>query len=177
MLILCQILITNLTREFTEIFVIIHLYFQIEKLGSWYSCNPLWAQLGDLYGALGNPVKVAHTVIAGDPRKSDLINSVLLFLSYFIRSGTIRKCQEYRCTSQQDVQMATNMLEQARSKRPYLFSNKRPTCAFNDREDVSIRRRESRVLPSRKSTQSPETGTGDAQCTLRYPAERPRISQ
>lgn len=147
----------------------------IEKLGSWYSCNPLWAQLGDLYGALGNPLKVAHTVIAGDPRKSDLINSVLSFLSYFIRSGTIRKCQEYRCTSQQDVEMATNMLEQARSKRPYLFSNRRPSCPFNDRE-TSIRRRESRVLPSRKSTQSSETG-GDAQCILRHSAERPRISR
>lgn len=124
-------------------------------------------------------MKVAHTVIAGDPRKSDLINSVLSFLSYFIRSGMIRKCQEYRCTSQQDVRMATNMLEEARSKRPYLFGNRRPTCAFNDQRD--IRRRESRVLSSRKSTQSPETGTGDAinvQCTPRYPAEeRPRISR
>ncbi|XP_018339914.1 PREDICTED: folliculin-interacting protein 1 [Trachymyrmex septentrionalis] len=150
----------------------------IEKLGSWYSCNPLWAQLGDLYGAVGNPVKVAHTVIAGDPRKSDLINSVLSFLSYFIRSGTIRKYQEYRCTSQQDVQIATNMLEQARNKRPYLFSNKRSTCAFNDRNAL-IRRCESRVLPSRKSTQSSETGTDDinAQCTPRYPAERPRLSR
>lgn len=155
--------------------MIIHLHLQIEKLGSWYSCNPLWAQLGDLYGALGNPVKVAHTVIAGDPRKSDLINSVLSFLSYFIRSGMIRKCREYRCTSQQDVQMATNMLEEARSKRPYLFGNRKPTCAFNVR-DTSIRRH---VLSSRKSTQSPEAGTDDVnvQCTPRYPAERPRISR
>lgn len=122
-------------------------------------------------------MKVAHTVIVGDPQKSDLINSVLSFLSYFIRSSMIRKCQEYRCTSQQDVQMATDMLEQARSKRPYLFSNRRPTCAFNDR-DASIRRRESRVLSSRKSIQLSETGDVNAsQCTLRYPAERPRISR
>lgn len=148
------------------------IHFQIEKLGSWYSCNPLWAQLGDLYGALGNPVKVAHTVIAGDPRKSDLINSVLSFLSYFIRSGMIRKCQEYRCPSQQDVQMATSMLEEARSKRPYLFSKRRST--FSDQRETSIRRRDSRVLPS---TQSPETGTGDVPCAPRYPAERPRISR
>ncbi|KAL6261448.1 hypothetical protein P5V15_006540 [Pogonomyrmex californicus] len=150
----------------------------IEKLGSWYSCNPLWAQLGDLYGALGNPVKVTHTVVAGDPRKSDLINSVLSFLSYFIRSGMIRKCQEYRCTSQEDVQKATSMLEQARSKRPYLFNNRR-SCTFKAR-DTSIRRRDSRVLPTPKPTQSPETGTGDvnaSQCTARYPAERPRISR
>lgn len=85
----------------------------------------------------------------------------------------IRKCQEYRCTSQQDVQMAASMLEEARSKRPYLFSNRRPT--FNDQRDTSIRRRDSRVL--RKSTQSPETGDVDVQCAPRHPAERPRISR
>lgn len=155
----------------------------MEKLGSWYSCNPLWAQLGDLYGALGNPVKVAHTVIAGDPRKSELINSVLSFLSYFIRSSVIRKREEYRCSSQRDLQEATSMLEQARSKRPYLFSNKRSTCTFDERDTSCLRRSgESRVLPSRKSTiRSSDTGTGDVnvpRCiATRYPAERPRISR
>lgn len=120
------------------------------KLGSWYSCNPLWAQLGDLYGALGNPVKVAHTVIAGDSRKCDLINSVLSFLSYFIRSGAIRKCREYRCPSQEDVQQATNLLEQARSRRPYLFGNRKPAGIFNDR-DTSIQRNLSSRKPTRPS--------------------------
>ncbi|KAM0726104.1 Folliculin-interacting protein 2 [Formica fusca] len=152
----------------------------IEKLGSWYSCNPLWAQLGDLYGALGNPVKVAHTVVAGDPRKSDLINSVLSFLSYFIRCGMIQKHREYRCSSQQDVQTATNLLEQAYSKRPYLFANKRPTCTFNDR-DAAIRRCQPRVLSSRKPTQSSDTGTNDVNTSrdgiVQSPVERPRISR
>lgn len=150
----------------------------IEKLGNLYSCNPLWAQLGDLYGALGNPVKVAHTVVAGDPRKTDLINSVLSFLSYFIRSGMIQKRREYRCSLQQDVQMATNLLEQACIKRPHLFANRRPTCAFNDR-DAAIRRCESRVLPSRKPTRSPDTNDinalGDG--IVQYPVERSRISR
>ncbi|XP_072767771.1 folliculin-interacting protein 1 isoform X2 [Anoplolepis gracilipes] len=151
----------------------------IEKLGSWYSCNPLWAQLGDLYGALGNPVKVAHTVIAGDPRKSDLINSVLSFLSYFIRSGIIQKRREFRCSSEQDVQTATDLLEQAYSKRPHLFANRRPTCAFNDR-DAAIRRCESRVLPSRKPIRSSDTGTNDVNMSrdaiVQYP-ERARVSR
>lgn len=155
----------------------------MEKLGNWYSCNPLWAQLGDLYGALGNPVKVAHTVIAGDPRKGELINSVLSFLSYFIRSGVIRKSREYRCSSQQDLQEAIGLLQQARAKRPYLFSSKRSTCTFNERDASGLRRGgESRVLPSRKPTiRSSETGTGDVnvpRCiAARYPAERPRISR
>lgn len=148
----------------------------IEKLGSWYSCNPLWAQLGDLYGALGNPVKVAHTVVAGDPRKSDLINSVLSFLSYFIRSGMIQKRQEYRCSSQEDVQTATNLLEQAYSKRPHLFANRRPT--FNDR-DAAIRRCESRVLPSRKPIRSSErtNEVNTSRCIVQHPMEQPRVSR
>ncbi|XP_026828341.1 folliculin-interacting protein 1 isoform X2 [Ooceraea biroi] len=146
----------------------------IEKLGSWYSCNPLWAQLGDLYGALGNPLKVVHTVVTGDSRKSDLINSVLSFLSYFIRSGAIRKCREYRCLSQQDVQQATNLLEQARSKRPYLFSNRRPACTLNDR-DTLIQR--SRVPPSRKPIRSSGDPAINDVNAPRYSEERPRISR
>lgn len=126
-------------------------------------------------------MKVAHTVVAGDPRKSDLINSVLSFLSYFIRSGMIQKHREYRCSSQQDVQTATNLLEEACSKRPHLFGNRRPTCTFNDR-DAAIRRCESRVLPSRKPIRSSErtNGTDDVntpRCIVQYPVERPRISR
>lgn len=125
-------------------------------------------------------MKVAHTVVAGDSRKTDLINSVLSFLSYFIRSGMIRKRREYRCSLQQDVQMATNLLEQACIKRPHLVANRRPSCAFNDR-DAAIRRCESRVLPSRKPTRSSDTGANDVNTLrdgiVRYPMERPRISR
>lgn len=109
----------------------------MEKLGTWYPCNPLWAQLGDLYGALGNPIRIAHTVVAGDPQKVDLINSVLSFLSYFIRSGIIQKRQEYCCVTEEDIQEAASLLEQAKIKRPHLFSTK-VTC--ND-QDTSMPRR------------------------------------
>lgn len=150
-------------------------------MGNWYSCNPLWTQLGDLHGALGNPVKVAHTVIVGESWKIDLINSVLSFLSYFIRSGLVRKQREYRCSPQQDVQEATKLLEQARNKRPYLFTNRRSTCTLNDR-DIPDFRRESRVLPSRKSIQSSlDTGSRNANAeshrASRYPVERSRITR
>lgn len=92
----------------------------------------------------------------------------------------IQKSWEYRCSLQQDVQIATNLLEQACIKRPHLVANRRPSCAFNDR-DAAIRRCESRVLPSRKPTRSSDTGTNDVN-TLRddivqYPVERPKISR
>ncbi|XP_033187275.1 folliculin-interacting protein 1 [Bombus vancouverensis nearcticus] len=109
----------------------------MEKLGTWYPCNPLWVQLGDLYGALSNPIRVAHTVVAGDPQKVDLINSVLSFLSYFIRSGVVQKRQEYCNVTEEDIQEAASLLEQARIKRPHLFTTKATT---NDRESMISRR-------------------------------------
>lgn len=132
-------------------------------------------QLSDLYGALSNPAKVAHTVVTGDPHKIDLINSVLSFLSYFIRSGVIKKRREYRCSSQQDVLEATEMLEKARSKRPYLFNKRRLSHASSDR-DISSLRRDSRVLPSQKLARTTTDTTGIGAAPQRT-AERPRISR
>ncbi|KAK9300327.1 hypothetical protein QLX08_006881 [Tetragonisca angustula] len=109
----------------------------MENLGTWYPCNPLWAQLGDLYGALSNPVRIAHTVVAGDPQKIDLVNSVLFFLSYFIRSGVVQKRYEYCNVTEEDIQEAAGLLEQARIKRPHLFTMK---ATSNDRESVTCRR-------------------------------------
>ncbi|KAF2894253.1 hypothetical protein ILUMI_11914, partial [Ignelater luminosus] len=55
-------------------------------------CNPLWGQLTDLYGAIGHPTKVAHTIITGT-NKAELISKLLNSLTYFIRcSDTERKC-------------------------------------------------------------------------------------
>nr|XP_031836282.1 folliculin-interacting protein 2 isoform X1 [Nomia melanderi] len=123
----------------------------MEKMGTWFPCNPLWAQLGDLYGALGNPVRVAHTVIAGDSQKVEQINSVLSFLTYFIRSGIVQKRQEYFCTTEENIQEAANVLEQAKLKRPHLFNTK-VTCI--DR-DASASSRTS-LASSRKKIQTHE---------------------
>ena len=106
--------------------------FQTENLGRQYPCNPLWTQLGDLYGALGNPPKLVHTVITGDPEKTALINAVLTFLSYFIRSAIVEKRREYRCTSQQDVQEAILILERMKKKNSSLFKTAKSKTPTND---------------------------------------------
>uniref|UniRef100_A0A8C2HFN4 Si:ch211-42i9.8 n=1 Tax=Cyprinus carpio TaxID=7962 RepID=A0A8C2HFN4_CYPCA len=51
--------------------------------------NPLWAQLGDLYGALGSPVRVCRTVVVG--RRRELVQRVLYVLSYFIRCSDLQE--------------------------------------------------------------------------------------
>lgn len=45
--------------------------------------NPLWAQLSDMYGAIGMPPRLARTVVTG--KKTDTIVKFLFVLSYFIR--------------------------------------------------------------------------------------------
>ncbi|KAF5299961.1 hypothetical protein FQA39_LY11334 [Lamprigera yunnana] len=63
---------------------------KISKLSN--PCNPLWGQLTDLYGAIGHPTKVSHTIITGT-NKSELISKILSSLTYFIRCSDVgRKC-------------------------------------------------------------------------------------
>lgn len=49
-------------------------------------------------------------------------------------SGVVQKRQEYCCVTEQDIQEAANLLEQAKMKRPHLFTTK-ITC--NDRESLA----------------------------------------
>lgn len=125
----------------------------VEKLRKQYLCNPLWAQLGDLYGALGNPVKVVHTVIVGDPDKADLINSILTFLTYFIRSGIVKKQYERRSSSQQDVQEAIVLLDQIKMKHPSLFKPSIPNSSRLEAHRKTSKRRA-------ESTKSDSTDPG-----------------
>ena len=126
----------------------------VEKLRKQYPCNPLWAQLGDLYGALGNPVKIVHTVIAGDPDKAELINSILTFLTYFIRSGIVKKQYERRSSSQQDVQEAIVLLDQMKMKHPSLF---KPSIPNNSRLEAHRKTSKRRVESIKCDSVDPRT--------------------
>lgn len=55
-------------------------------------CRPydaLWAQLTDLYGVLGFPMKSSKTVVCG--AKTKLISKILNILTYFIRCGEVKR--------------------------------------------------------------------------------------
>lgn len=56
--------------------------------------NPLWVQLGDLYGALGSPCKMAKTVIVGN--NADLVRQIMYCLTYFIRCCEVYENAESR---------------------------------------------------------------------------------
>ncbi|XP_064612338.1 folliculin-interacting protein 2-like isoform X2 [Liolophura sinensis] len=61
----------------------------LDTLAKSHPYNPLWAQLGDLYGAIGFPLRIARTVVVG--KKADLVNKFLYVLSYFIRCSEVHE--------------------------------------------------------------------------------------
>ena len=52
-------------------------------------------------------------MITGGPEKSHIIESVLNFLSYFLRSGLVEKQLEVRCFVEEDLQEAVVLKERA----------------------------------------------------------------
>lgn len=59
----------------------------VDTLAKTHPYNPLWAQLGDLYGAIGFPLKISRTVIVG--RRAEIVKKMLYVMSYFIRCSDI----------------------------------------------------------------------------------------
>ncbi|XP_022087503.1 folliculin-interacting protein 1-like [Acanthaster planci] len=66
----------------------------LDMLAKSHPYNPLWAQLGDIYGAIGFPVKVAKTIVVG--RRADVVCRLLYILSYFIRCSEVHEMPEQR---------------------------------------------------------------------------------
>ncbi|KAK6317429.1 hypothetical protein J4Q44_G00128290 [Coregonus suidteri] len=59
----------------------------VDRLAKSHPYNPLWAQLGDLYGAIGSPVRLSRTVVVG--RRRELVQRLLYVLTYFIRCSEL----------------------------------------------------------------------------------------
>lgn len=61
----------------------------MSEISKFHPYNVLWAQLGDLYGANGNPPKLSKTIICG--AHAMIIKKLLNVLTYFIRCGDIKR--------------------------------------------------------------------------------------
>ncbi|XP_040200590.1 folliculin-interacting protein 1 isoform X1 [Rana temporaria] len=72
-----------------KIFLEKHSSQSVNMLAKTHPYNPLWAQLGDLYGAIGSPVRLARTVVIG--KRQDLVQRLLYFLTYFIRCSELQE--------------------------------------------------------------------------------------
>ncbi|XP_043846109.1 folliculin-interacting protein 1 isoform X2 [Dromiciops gliroides] len=72
-----------------KIFLEKHSSQSVDMLAKTHPYNPLWAQLGDLYGAIGSPVRLARTVVVG--KRQDMVQRLLYFLTYFIRCSELQE--------------------------------------------------------------------------------------
>ncbi|XP_054832180.1 folliculin-interacting protein 1 isoform X2 [Eublepharis macularius] len=72
-----------------KIFLEKHSSQSVGMLAKTHPYNPLWAQLGDLYGAIGSPVRLSKTVVVG--KRQDLVQRLLYFLTYFIRCSELQE--------------------------------------------------------------------------------------
>ncbi|XP_058483234.1 folliculin-interacting protein 1 isoform X1 [Solea solea] len=70
-----------------KIFLEKHSSQSVNMLAKTHPYNPLWAQLGDLYGAIGSPVRLSRTVVVG--RRQELVQRLLYVLTYFIRCSEL----------------------------------------------------------------------------------------
>ncbi|XP_030649617.1 folliculin-interacting protein 1 [Chanos chanos] len=70
-----------------KIFLEKHSSQTVDMLAKTHPYNPLWAQLGDLYGAIGSPVRLSRTVVVG--RRQELVQRLLYVLTYFIRCSEL----------------------------------------------------------------------------------------
>ncbi|XP_052443292.1 folliculin-interacting protein 1 isoform X2 [Carassius gibelio] len=70
-----------------KIFLEKHSSQSVDMLAKTHPYNPLWAQLGDLYGAIGSPVRLSRTVVVG--KRQELVQRLLYVLTYFIRCSEL----------------------------------------------------------------------------------------
>ncbi|XP_069487443.1 folliculin-interacting protein 2 isoform X2 [Ambystoma mexicanum] len=66
-----------------------HASQSVNTLAKSHPYNPLWAQLGDLYGAIGSPVRLTRTVVVG--KRRELVQRILYILTYFIRCSELQE--------------------------------------------------------------------------------------
>uniref|UniRef100_A0A1L8DB48 UDENN FNIP1/2-type domain-containing protein n=1 Tax=Nyssomyia neivai TaxID=330878 RepID=A0A1L8DB48_9DIPT len=62
---------------------------KMSEISKKHPYNALWAQLGDLFGAIGDPPKISRTIVSGNC--AHMVDKVLNVLTYFIRCGEIQR--------------------------------------------------------------------------------------
>ncbi|KAF4516820.1 hypothetical protein B566_EDAN006214 [Ephemera danica] len=72
----------------------------LDSLAKSHPYNALWAQLGDLLGALGHPLRVSRTIVTG--QQTGLLDKLVRVLSYFVRCGAVLQLHTERLASDVD---------------------------------------------------------------------------
>ncbi|XP_073427410.1 folliculin-interacting protein 1 isoform X1 [Dendrobates tinctorius] len=127
-----------------KIFLEKHSSKSVDMLAKTHPYNPLWAQLGDLYGAIGSPVRSSRTVVVG--RRQDLVQRLLYFLTYFIRCSELQETHLLESGEDEAIVMPgtviTTMLQKGEVEETdyvLITVHKNKGCLLsNDSEEIRI---------------------------------------
>lgn len=75
---------------------------KMSEISKFHPYNVLWAQLGDLYGSIGNPSRLAKTIVCG--AHTVTINKVLSVLTYFVRCGEIQRVKSTKTLNKHEIE-------------------------------------------------------------------------
>lgn len=75
---------------------------KLSEISKFHPYNVLWAQLGDLYGSIGNPSRLAKTIVCG--AHTVTINKVLSILTYFVRCGEIQRVKSTKVLNKNEIE-------------------------------------------------------------------------
>jgi hypothetical protein len=89
---------------------------KLSEISKIYPYNALWAQLGDLYGAITNPIKLSKTIICGNEANVRTIEKLLNILTYFIRCSEIRRNSHTKVFDKDELNKVVNHQMNQRSK-------------------------------------------------------------
>ncbi|XP_075065938.1 folliculin-interacting protein 1 isoform X2 [Mixophyes fleayi] len=123
-----------------KIFLEKHSSQSVDMLAKTHPYNPLWAQLGDLYGAIGSPVRSSRTVVIG--KRQDLVHRLLYFLTYFIRCSELQETHLLESSEDEAIVMPgtviTTMLQKGEveeSDYVLITVHKNKGCLLNNESD------------------------------------------
>lgn len=81
---------------------------KLSEISKVYPYNALWAQLGDLYGAITNPIKLSKSIICGSEGNVKSIEKLLNVLTYFIRCSEIRRNDRTKIFDKDEINKTVN---------------------------------------------------------------------
>lgn len=83
---------------------------KMSEISKFHPYNVLWAQLGDLYGSIGNPSRLAKTIVCG--AHTVTISKVLSVLTYFVRCGEIQRVKSTKEIDKTEIEEMISSKEQ-----------------------------------------------------------------
>lgn len=102
---------------------------KLSEISKIYPYNALWAQLGDLYGAITNPIKLSKTIICGNETNVRTIERLLNILTYFIRCSEIRRNTHTKVFDKDELNKVVN--HQLNQRKTFQSLKTQPSSSSN----------------------------------------------